>query len=361
MKVELRKHTLIFKFDAGTSRGVLKTRDVWYIFLQDENMPSLTGIGEIAPLKGLSHDDRPDFETTLARVCERLRSLDGSSLWKMNIAEALDIVDFPSIVFGIETALSDLIHGGRRKMMPESDFFDGRRAIPINGLIWMGDREFMREQIERKLAEGYTCLKMKIGALDFDTELSLIEMIRKEYSAEQIVLRLDANGAFDKNNVMEVLGRLSGYAIHSIEQPIRQGRTELMAYLCRHSPIPVALDEELIGVYDFGEKKGLLEACRPPYIILKPSLLGGFRACDEWIDLAISLGIGWWITSALESNIGLNAIAQYTASKTDGPVPQGLGTGQLYTNNISSPLEIDKGSLRYNKSSLWGDVTEKKQ
>lgn len=361
MKVEFRKHTLIFKFDAGTSRGVLKTRDVWYIFLQDENTPSLTGIGEIAPLKGLSHDDRPDFEATLASVRERLRSLDGNLLWKMNIAEALDIVDFPSIVFGIETALSDLIHGGRRKIMPESDFFDGRRAIPINGLIWMGDREFMREQIERKLAEGYTCLKMKIGALDFDTELSLIEMIRKEYSAERIVLRLDANGAFDKNNAMEVLERLSGYAIHSIEQPIRQGRTELMAYLCRHSPIPVALDEELIGIHDFGEKKRLLETCRPPYIILKPSLLGGFRACDEWIDLAISLRIGWWITSALESNIGLNAIAQYTASKTDSLVPQGLGTGQLYTNNISSPLEIDKGSLRYNKSSLWGDVTEKKQ
>jgi len=355
MKVTITKRTLSFKFDAGTSRGILKTRDVWYLSMQDQSIPGITGIGEIAPLKGLSIDDRPDFEIVLERIRGELEGHNFVSLNGASIVDTFNIQDFPSIVFGIEMAILDMLNGGKRQFFNPNDFYEGRQRIPINGLIWMGRREFMQEQIEHKLQEGYTCLKMKIGALDLDTECELLEAIRKHYSADQITLRLDANGAFNQSNAMEILWRLAAYDIHSIEQPVREGQSELMADLCANAPVPVALDEELIGIYGYDNKYTLLEYCRPPYIILKPSLLGGFKACDEWIQIADALGIGWWMTSALESNIGLNAIAQYTSSRADRSMPQGLGTGQLYTNNIDSPLEIVQGSLQYNELLGWGD------
>ena len=356
MKVNITKHTLVFKFDAGTSRGILKTRDVWYLCMQDQSMPGITGIGEIAPLKGLSIDDRPDFEVVLEKIRRELEAYSFLSLKDAPVVETFNIQDFPSIVFGIEMAILDMCNGGKRQFFNPNDFYEGRQRIPINGLIWMGEREFMREQIDYKLEAGYSCLKMKIGALDLDAECELLEAIRKHYTSDQITLRLDANGAFNQSNAMEILQRLAAYDIHSIEQPVRQGQRELMGNLCANAPIPVALDEELIGVYGYDNKIKLLEYLRPSYVILKPSLLGGFRACDEWIQIAETLGIGWWMTSALESNIGLNAIAQYTSYKADRNMPQGLGTGQLYTNNIASPLEIEQGSLRYNKSLHWGDI-----
>lgn len=355
MDVRITRHTLVFKFDAGTSRGVLKDRDVWYLCLQDQAVPGVMGIGEIAPLRGLSIDDRSDFEVVLEKVQRALETYSLASLRNTSVAEVFNIQEFPSIVFGIEMAILDMHNGGKRKFFDPSDFYEGRQGIPINGLIWMGKREFMQEQIERKLAEGYTCLKMKIGALDLDTECELLEAIRKRYTSDQVTLRLDANGAFNRYNAMEILQRLSAYDIHSIEQPVRQGQRELMADLCANASVPVALDEELIGIYGYDNKYRLLEYCRPPYIILKPSLLGGFKACDEWIQIADALGISWWMTSALESNIGLNAIAQYTSYKADRNIPQGLGTGQLYTNNIDSPLEIVRGSLYYNESLSWGE------
>jgi o-succinylbenzoate synthase len=295
----------------------------------------------------------PGFEDYLRKVCDRFTGLpagfeaDISSLLNDVIGDA-----YPSIQFGFETALLDFRHGGQRMVFP-GPFAEGNLRIPINGLIWMGEAAFMRWQIEEKLAQGYNCLKMKIGAINFEAECNLLASIRERFSPETITLRVDANGAFAPDEAAEKLAILGRFGLHSIEQPIRPGQPDEMTRLCRESPVPVALDEELIGVHGYGEKRKLLEGIRPPYIILKPTLLGGFGHCREWIDLADRLGIGWWITSALESNVGLNAISQFTAS-LHPTLPQGLGTGQLYHNNIPSPLEITNGFLWYRPGKKWG-------
>lgn len=344
-------HVLKFKFEAGTSRGVMTERPVWFIFLTD-SQTGCYGVGEVAPLAGLSTDFFPDYDSKIALLQKALHDArlqhaqDITQDWIDSHTENL-----PALRFALETAVLDLQNGGKR-MIADNAFYYGAMSIPINGLIWMGNEAFMLQQIEDKLAAGFSCLKMKIGAIDFNTELNILASIRKKFSPDEIALRVDANGAFTPTEAPQKLAALAEFSIHSIEQPIRQGQWEAMAQLCRISPVPVALDEELIGIHSAAEKKHLLETLRPSYIILKPSLLGGLAASAEWIALAEQMGIGWWITSALESNIGLNAICQFTASYQPS-LPQGLGTGQLYHNNIDSPLVVANGCISYNGEAKW--------
>ncbi|GAA4281846.1 o-succinylbenzoate synthase [Gaetbulibacter aestuarii] len=340
IKARFKKYTLNFKQPSGTSRGILKTKDTWFLIL---NNGIQTGIGECGMFRGLSADDRPDFEEKLHWVCKNI-DLGLSALLK-------ETIEFPSIQFGLEMAFQALESDYPFELFP-SKFTEGTDAITINGLIWMGSERFMKKQISEKLKAGFKCIKMKIGAIEFEEELKLLRTIRKDFSAKDIELRVDANGAFSSDEALEKLSILSELDLHSIEQPIKQGQINEMAKLCELSPLPIALDEELIGITSNLEKEELLREIKPQYIILKPTLIGGFSGSNSWIDLAEKQKIGWWVTSALESNIGLNAIAQYTYQKGTR-LPQGLGTGSLFTNNIDSPLEVLEGSLHYNEKRTW--------
>jgi len=342
LKASYKKHILNFKRPSGTSRGVLNNKETYFLILKTEEG---FGVGECGLLRGLSIDDRPDYEEELAGVCENLEL----GVSEADLYEALE--EFPSIQFGVETAFKSLHSDNPFKLFP-SEFTRGKAAIPINGLVWMGDKVFMKQQISEKLKEGFTCIKMKIGAIDFKTEIELLKSIRTEFSASEVELRVDANGAFSPKEALEKLKVLSDLQLHSIEQPIKQGQWQEMARLCEETPLPIALDEELIGIFSEDEKNKLLETVKPQFIILKPSLVGGFRGSDTWINLAEKHNAGWWITSALESNVGLNAISQYTFTK-NSKLPQGLGTGSLYTNNIDSPLKVSKGALHYNINAIW--------
>lgn len=344
LRATYKKYTLNFKHPAGTSRGVLYHKDSWFILLWDDTEPDTVGIGECGLLKGLSWDDRPGYENKLREVCDNIIGFQNKT--------KDSLLDFPSIRFGLEMAMLDLHSQGTKKLF-ESNFTQGKDSIDINGLIWMGDNSFMRKQIKEKIASGFKCIKLKIGAIDFEEELQLIKNIRSEFSVSDIEIRVDANGAFSSVDALEKLDQLSEYNLHSIEQPIKQGQLEKMKGLCEKTPLPIALDEELIGV--FKNKEELLKEISPQYIILKPSLLGGFQASEEWIKLADQNNIGWWITSALESNIGLNAIAQWTYT-LGNKMPQGLGTGQLFTNNIISPLQIKNGRLEYLQRIPWNII-----
>ena len=347
-KIEISERTLHFKQPAGTSRGVYTTRHSYYLTLTSDEMPGVEGVGECATLPDLSCDAKPEYEMTLRQVCQMVEQM-GRIPYDM-------IRAYPSITFGLETAFASLFDAARKQGLPISvpagmenltDLFDspfgrGEEGITINGLVWMGTYEEMLARLEEKLQAGFHCVKLKIGAIDFFKELDLIKRIRDVYTREQVELRVDANGGFLPENAMSQLEALAKYDIHSIEQPIKQHQWPKMAQLCRETPLPIALDEELIGVNVRSMKEALLDTIRPQYIILKPSLHGGIYGCNEWIQLANQRGIGSWITSALESNIGLNAIAHY-AAKVYGPnveMPQGLGTGQLFTDNIPMPLEI---------------------
>ena len=332
MKATYHKYVLDFKQPSGTSRGVMTHKETWFIIIENDQKK---GIGECGILRGLSCDDRPDYEEKLAWACANIH-IGINQLW-----EAL--IEFPSIQFGVEMAFQSLASENPFLLFP-SAFTKGQKSIPINGLIWMGNEAFMKQQIETKLAEGFHCLKLKIGAIDFDEELKLLDFIRLNFTPEQVEIRVDANGAFDKTEALNKLNQLSGFKLHSIEQPIQKNNTDSMSELCKTSPIPIALDEELIGVFSFEEKEQLLEKIKPQYIILKPSFVGGFRGTNEWISLADKYQIKWWITSALESNIGLNAIAQWTFLKQNS-MPQGLGTGALYNNNFECQLEVSEGQL----------------
>ena len=339
MKASFKKYTLQFKQASGTSRGVYTTRDSWFIFISDGTN---TGIGECAPLPDLSIEPLKKMGAKLLQICEQID-------YFCQFPEELKT--WPSIRFGLETALRDLRNGGQRQLFP-SEFTRGEQGIPINGLIWMGTPEFMKQQIRAKLDAGFHCIKMKIGALDFETEIELLKSIRKEFSANEITLRVDANCAYTYQTALENLKRLSDLQIHSIEQPIETGRWDEMAELCRQSPVPIALDEELIGITSEKEMQKLVETIRPAYLILKPSLHGGFAGCEQWIRQAEKASSGWWITSALESNIGLNAIAQWTFH-LNAKNEQGLGTGQLFTNNFDSPLEIEGERLWHRPEKEW--------
>ncbi|WKV11714.1 o-succinylbenzoate synthase [Marivirga harenae] len=350
----IQHHTLQFKFEAGTSRGTLKEKDTWYLKLYAEN--KLVGIGEAGPLKGLSVEPLDQMETQLEKVCEQLIGLQIPTAMEeaFEIAHSVCPDGFPSIRFAVETSLLDAINGGK-KLIFDTPFYQGKERIPINGLIWMGSKEFMQKQIQEKLDAGFDCIKMKIGALDFDTELSLLKSIRNHYSKEQVTLRVDANGAFKAPEALDKLSELAKLDLHSIEQPIKAGKNDDMAFLCSKTPLPIALDEELIGINNKEKKLALLEDINPQFIILKPSLVGGIQSTLEWIKIAESMDIGWWMTSMLESNIGLNAICQL-ASYLKVKMPQGLGTGQLYHNNIASPIRIANGETFYNLNSKWGSI-----
>jgi o-succinylbenzoate synthase len=340
MTATYHKYNLNFKMPSGTSRGILKTKETWFIIL---NQNGKTGIGECGILRGLSIDDRVDYEQQLVHTCQNIdKGLD--ALLVENIA-------FPSIQIGLEMAFMSLKSENQFNLFP-SKFTAGQEAIPINGLIWMGTEAFMKQQIQEKIEAGFSCIKMKIGAIDFKTELSLLKSIRNNFSENDIELRVDANGAFAPKEALEKLKQLSEFKLHSIEQPIKQGQFEDMAKLCEVTPLPIALDEELIGVFSTTKKEELLNIIKPQYIILKPSFIGGFVGSNEWINLAENYNIGWWITSALESNVGLNAIAQYTYLKQN-KMPQGLGTGSLFTNNFDSPLQVKNGTLQYNINNNW--------
>lgn len=336
MKATYHKYILNFKRPSGTSRGVMTEKETWFIVLEKGGKK---GIGECGILRGLSCDDRPDYEEKLAWTCANIH-LESDALW-----EAL--IEFPSIQFGVEMALQSLVSSNPFLLFP-SDFTEGTKSIPINGLVWMGNEAFMKQQIEEKLAEGFHCIKLKIGAINFEEELRLLRFIRQHFTPEQVEIRVDANGAFDESQALDKLNQLAGFKLHSIEQPIQKNNTDSMSELCKTSPIPIALDEELIGVFTVAKKEELLLKIMPQYIILKPSFVGGFRGTKEWIILAEKLGIKWWITSALESNIGLNAIAQWTFLQQNNR-PQGLGTGALYTNNFDCQLEVSEGRLWFKK------------
>jgi len=379
LKTAIEHRTLHFHKPAGTSRGVYKTRDVWYVRISTMDRPELFGIGECAPLPDLSCDYGSDYSERLLEACSALE-----------LSGALDIESLrsqPSILFGLETAMRQLtVLKQRDKLLLDNTFalWDtpfsrSEQGIPINGLIWMGPYKEMEAQIREKLANGFRCIKLKIGALNFEEELGLLQQIRREYTPETVTLRVDANGAFSPTDALEKLKRLSELNLHSIEQPIQAGQVEVLKGLIQTSPLPIALDEELIGVFSLEQKAGLLnslmlksplptnlfsdnplpnnqlhngllttsllpDSMLPLFIVLKPTLHGGISGCAEWIRLAEERGIGWWMTSALESNIGLNAVAQWCAT-LDNPLHQGLGTGLLYSDNVKMPLVIEGEKL----------------
>jgi o-succinylbenzoate synthase len=334
---KIRKHILNFKTPGGTSRGVLKTKPSWIIEFSENDK---TGYGEVSLLPGLSFDDHPDFEMILL---EKLKN------WKNGRDENLSAL--PSIQFAFEMGRLSMESDDPFVLYP-SDFTAGDAGVEINGLVWMGTKSEMQKRIREKLDDGFDCIKLKIGAINFEDELELIKSIRREFGPKDIELRVDANGAFTASEAMEKLKRLAEQNLHSIEQPIKPKQWQEMAQLCENTPLDIALDEELIGVSNPTEMLALVETIKPQALVLKPGLLGGFDISKQWIGLAEKNGAYWWVTSALESNIGLNAIAQFTAT-FDNPLPQGLGTGQLYTNNIDSPLEIRSKKLYYRTERAW--------
>lgn len=343
LRAEWAPYNLDFRFTAVTSRERMKRKSTYFVRVYDTSCPEVKGLGECALFRGLSADDVPDYEAVLTAACRDIE----------RFPESVPVA-FSSIKFGLETAMADLRSGGVMKPYPGA-WADGKSEIVINGLVWMGTRDEMHARIREKLEAGFRCVKLKIGGIDFDRELELLRGIRESFDSKSLEIRLDANGAFTPSNAMERLEALARFDIHSIEQPIKQRQWKEMAYICRQSPIPVALDEELIGITDKDEKERMLDAIAPQYVILKPALCGGFSGADEWIELAGQRNIGWWATSALESNIGLNAISQWVSQKN--PVmPQGLGTGALYHNNIPSPLRQERDVLLADPSGKW-DLT----
>ncbi len=335
MRLAICPYMLKFRQPAGTSRGVLTEKPTYLLKLWDERNPEVFGLGEAAVFPGLSPEADHRYEYKLIEL-----------LANIAIGRPTDLSRHSSIQFGLEQALRDYSSGGLRLYYP-SGFTEGKTEIIINGLIWMGNRNEMFDRLEKKIKAGFRCIKIKVGAIDWDSELSLVRFIRERYSADQLTVRVDANGGFSMDNALPRLKQLADLGVHSIEQPIPAGNADLMRFICEVSPLPIALDEELIGVYGEENKKRLLDYIRPAFIILKPALCGGFSGADEWIRLAEEQGIGWWVTSALESNVGLDAIAQYTGH-LGVTIPQGLGTGGLFTNNFTSRLQLEGEVLRYN-------------
>lgn len=344
----VRKRVFHFNFHARTSRGAMDTKTSWFLTIWDDAHPEVVGYGECGPLPGLSIDDVPEFERTLHQVASALTGTTQDLPALATRPDDLVSRNFPSILFGLETALLDFLQGGERLIFANS-FMKGE-PIPINGLIWMGDRDFMLKQIHEKALQGFACLKLKIGGIDFEEECRLLGAIRERFG-DALDIRLDANGSFADNVALGRLRVLEQFGVHSIEQPLRVG-SPLLRVLCAESPIPIALDEELIPHFSLESRRQLLETARPQFIILKPSLHGGFQGCREWISQAEAFGIGWWITSALESNIGLNAICQFT-SEFNTFLPQGLGTGSIYADNLKSPLTVINGAILYDAQIPW--------
>lgn len=332
MRLAFAPYKLQFKEPAGTSRGILHSKSTYFLKIWDERDPSVFGIGEAAVFPGLSREAGPGYEYKLVET-----------LANIAIGRGTDLTQFPSIQFGLEQAIKDFSAGGKRVYF-HSPFIQGEKGITINGLVWMGDIDRMMQRLEQKITDGFKCIKLKIGAISFADELKMLAAIRSRYSASELEIRVDANGAFTMDNVLPALHALSTYGVHSVEQPIAAGQWELTHFLTEVSKVPIVLDEELIGLNTIEQKEEMLEHVKPSYIVLKPALCGGFSGAQEWIDLAEARGIGWWVTSALESNIGLSALAQWVAT-LDTSMPQGLGTGQLFTNNFPSPLRLESDRL----------------
>lgn len=341
-KASFYSYKLLFNEPAGTSRGVIYSKTSYFIEVWNEDTPDIKGIGECSILDGLSPDDRPGIVEKLTWCCENVNDL---TLDYQN-----QLIEWPAISFAFEMAFLDLANGGKR-IFYQSAFTDGKMSIPINGLIWMGSIEEMSTRINKRLEDGFKCLKLKIGALDFESELELLIAIRKRFSKDSLELRVDANGAYTATRAPTILERLSRLGLHSIEQPLKAGQWDAMASLSRNSPVPIALDEELIGINGNDIRFEMLEFIKPAFIVLKPSLTGGFKSTSNWIDLATRVDAGWWVTSALESNVGLDAIAQWTATLGNEMV-QGLGTGGLFSNNFNAPLEVENGRLFYRPKQL---------
>jgi O-succinylbenzoate synthase len=354
LHASLARKTFHFSFDARTSRGTMKDRTCWFLKFHDDKDPETIGIGECAPLSGLSEELGPDYENRLDVLIHKINELKvdsiPSTLADISVLAArLEIKSSESsILLGLEMGLLDLANGGLRKVF-NSSFANGQ-PIPINALIWMGGTDVMLQQIEIKIRDGFRCIKLKVGGLDFERECDVLQYVRRKYFRDNIVIRLDANGAFKTDDVLYKLKELSKFGVHSIEQPLRRG-SEFLPELCATSPIPVALDEELINVAP-ADRRTLLERTNPRFLVLKPTIHGAFSGVNDWISLAQSLGIGWWITSALESNIGLNALAQFTAQFSPD-LPQGLGTGQIYEDNFEAPLAISGQNLVFNPRETW--------
>jgi len=332
MNIQIEKRVFHFKQPAGTSRGLYTTRTSWMLTITSPDQPGRKGIGECAPLPDLSCDAIPEYERILRALCDAFEQESKISYDRMR--------PYPSMLFGLETALLSFESGSNQLF--DTPFARGEEGITINGLVWMGNYDEMLARMEEKLNAGFKCIKLKIGAIDFDRELDLVKKIRERFSHKEVELRVDANGGFAFDEALYKLELLAQYAIHSIEQPIKARQWGNMAELCRESPLPIALDEELIGVNMKSMKEQMLNIIKPTYIVIKPSLHGGIHGTREWIEIADDMGIGSWITSALESNVGLNAVAQLAADAYQGrkPMPQGLGTGQLFTDNIPMGLEI---------------------
>lgn len=336
MKLAYCPYTLVFKQPAGTSRGILTSKPTCLLKIYDESNPEVFGLGEASVFPGLSPEANESFEYKVVEL-----------LANVAIGSPTDLERYSSLKFGFEQALRDFASGGRRLYF-QSPFTSGKTSILTNGLVWMGDFDKMIERIDEKVNDGFRCIKLKIGAIDWKSEIDMIEYIRRKYSEKDLEIRVDANGAFSMEQALPRLKRLADLGVHSIEQPVKAHLDpSLMAFLCQVSPLPIALDEELIGIYGKEAKEGLLDVIKPQYIILKPTLCGGFSGAEEWIDAATQRGIGWWVTSALESNIGLNALAQWVGT-LNTTLPQGLGTGGLFTNNFESPIYLDSENLRYN-------------
>ena len=349
------KRTFHFSFNARTSRGAMKQRDSWFLKIWDSAHPEVFGIGEAGPVPGLSAEKPTDLHRQLGELVAKIPTVSLSSIQSLKDIQdqfgSLDLV--PSVCCALETALLDIKNGGKRLIF-DNGFAKGK-PVSINGLVWMGGLDVMLQQVSIKIEEGFTCIKVKIGGLNFEKELDILQFVRRKYFRDVITIRLDANGAFKSDQVLNKLMNLAQYDIHSIEQPIKAG-SSFLAELCRVSPIPVALDEELIGVVTRQARIELLDKVKPQFLVLKPTLHGGFYGCAEWIDLAKERAIGWWVTSAMESNVGLNALGQF-ASNYELPLPQGLGTGTIFKDNIPSPIEIQKGHLVYNTQETW-DLSE---
>ena len=353
MRLEVISYVLDFKFSAHTSRGEMKDRKVW--FLKLFHMEGTFGTGEVAPIPRLSPEDVEEVPAFLERLKSELLRLDVPSTKEEVYGLVANLIpsNMPSVRSGLEMALLDLLNGGQ-KLVFSNNF--KKVKIPINGLVWMGDEAFMQDQIKEKLDKGFKCIKLKVGSLDFDSEVKIIRSLRDV--SDDLIIRLDANGAFHAHEVLYKLKTLSEFNIHSIEQPIMPMQPEAMELICNRSEIPIALDEELIGINSSRDRVDLLQELKPHYLVLKPTLHGGFASVKEWIDLAGMHGIGWWITSYLESNIGLNAIAQFASRYAENNEYHGLGTGELYHNNIPSPIVIDEGYFKYANSSVWGEVDD---
>ena len=334
-KITITSKLLHFLQPAGTSRGGYNTRLSFYLKLTSDEQPDVVGVGECATLPDLSCDAMPpnEYERKLRTFCDEYE--------RTGVIDYEAMRAYPSMLFGLETAVAQFNAKGSLNFF-DTPFGRGEEGIPINGLVWMGTFEEMFERLEAKLKAGFRCIKIKIGAIDFDRELQLIRHIRSTFSRNDVELRVDANGGFTPEEALSRMEALVQYDIHSIEQPIKQHQWTEMARLCTTTPLPIGLDEELIGVNERQKKIELLDTIRPQYIVLKPSLHGGMAGTAEWIQLARERNIGSWITSALESNVGLNAIAQLTASiyGTNIRHAQGLGTGQLFADNIEMPLKV---------------------